>query len=124
MTLEECETKKKQQQNTTLSVQSTLKGPRAANIHFGRKRSVQMQTACQGSATTSEDTTLKQGTKAKAHTVIPLGRCCRQHRPWEARRRPLTHGSYRCTTADAAPHYPSQATRKQFGATSLSKEPA
>ena len=55
-----------------------------------------MQAACQGSATTSEDTDLKQGPKAKAQTVIPLGRCCRQHRPWEARRRPLTHGSYRC----------------------------
>lgn len=45
-----------------------------------------MQAACQGSATTSEDTTLKRGTKAKAQTVIPLGRCCRQHRPWEAQR--------------------------------------
>ena len=30
-----------------------------------------MQAACKGSATTSEDTTLKQGTKAKTQTVIP-----------------------------------------------------
>ena len=96
----------------------------AANIHFGRKRRVQTQTAGQGSATTSEDTAQKPGTKAKAQTVIPLGRCCRQHHTWEAQRnrRHTAHAGVRQPTSLLIT--PRIATQKQFGATSLSKEPA